>query len=91
MSSITAEVETRVAQGVPRIVREPRLVGRVVFVGGLPGCGKTMMTPIIGSLARVELQKFSESLEHVCGLRLLGTIGEDVATMHIRMMTDLDL
>ena len=74
-----------------KIVREPRLVARVVFVGGLPGCGKTMMTPIIGSLSRVELQKFNEPLEHVCGLRLLGTISDDVATMMIRMLTDLDL
>lgn len=74
-----------------RMSREPRLVERAVFVGGLPGCGKTMMTPIIGSLARVELQRFNESLEHVCGLRLLDAISEDVATMQIRMMTDLDV
>ena len=74
-----------------RITRDPRLVERVVFVGGLPGCGKTMLTPIIGSLARVELQRFNEPLEHVCGLRLLGTIPDDVATMQIRMMLDLDL
>lgn len=74
-----------------RIVREPRLVDRVVCVGGLPGCGKTMMTPIVGSLARVELQKFNEPLEHVCGLSLLGKIDDETATMMIRMLADLDL
>ena len=86
-----AAVEPPVRAEPVTITREPRLVERVVFAGGLPGCGKTMLTPIIGSLARVELQRFNEPLEHVCGLRLLGAIREDVATMQIRMLTDLDL
>ncbi len=85
------EAQDRVGELQRQIVRAPRLAGPVVFVGGLPGCGKTMLTPIIGSFSRVELQKFNESLEHVCGLRLLGAIHDDVATMMIRMMTDLDL
>ena len=90
--SATLELQDRaVSRAAAKIVREPRLVERVVFVGGLPGCGKTMMTPIIGSLARVELQKFNEMLEHLCALRLLGRIEEDVATTMIRMLTDLDL
>jgi len=90
--SSTLELQDRaVSRTAAKMVREPRLVERVVFVGGLPGCGKTMMTPIIGSLARVELQKFNEVLEHICALRLLGRIEEDVATTMIRMLTDLDL
>ena len=87
----TVEFVERGADSAVKIVREPRLVEQVVFAGGLPGCGKTMLTPIVGSLARVELQKFNEPLEHVCGLRLLGAIPADVATMQIRMLTDLDL
>jgi hypothetical protein len=74
-----------------RIVREPRLAEQTVFVGGLPGCGKTMMSPIVTSLARVEIQKFNEILEHVCALRLLGSLDEAAATTMIRMLTDLDL
>ena len=85
------DAQDRVTEPLVRISREARLTEQVVFVGGLPGCGKTMMTPIIGSFARVELQKFNEPLEHVCGLRLLGAISEDVATMMVRMLTDLDL
>lgn len=80
-----------VLEASPGLVRAPRLVERAVFVGGLPGCGKTMMTPIVGSFARVELQKFNESLEHVCGLRVLGRVEEDAATALIRLMVDLDL
>ncbi len=91
MPSVSSLPVQEVTHGSVKIVREPRLVERVVFAGGLPGCGKTMMTPIIGSLARVELQKFNEPLEHVCGLRWLGIIPEDAATMQIRMMVDLDL
>lgn len=84
--------EQRAVERAPvRIVRAPRLVERVVFVGGLPGCGKTMLTPIVGSLERVELQKFNEPLEHICGLRLMGRLDDDVATTMIRMLTDLDL
>lgn len=85
------EAQDRIAEPLVHITRALRLTGQVVFVGGLPGCGKTMMTPIIGSLARVELQKFNEPLEHVCGLRILGRLEEDAATALIRLFTDLDL
>jgi len=91
MALAIAEPPPQLRQDPVRIAREPRLVERVAFVGGLPGCGKTMITPILGSLARMELQKFNESLEHVCGLRLLGRLERDAATALIRLMTDLDL
>lgn len=74
-----------------RVVREPFIAEKVVFVGGHPGCGKTMMTPIVGSLARVEVQKFNYMLEHICSLYLLGKIPEDAATAVLRMLVDMDL
>lgn len=74
-----------------RVVRGLRLVERVLCIGGLPGCGKVMLAPILGSLARVELNKYNESLEHICVLRLLGKLDEETATTMIRMLTDLDL
>lgn len=73
------------------VVREPYLVDRVIFVGGHPGCGKTLITPIVGSLARVEIQKVDYIIEHICSLRFLGRIDDQVATVLIRMLTDLDL
>ncbi len=80
-----------VAQPSAKITRPSRIAGQVVIVGGLPGCGKTMMTPIVGSLARVELQKFNYVLEHVCALRLLHSLEDEAATALIRLVTDLDL
>ena len=73
-----------------RVVREPRLVERLLILGGLPACGKAMMAPILGSLARVGIQKFDEPLEHLCGLRLLGKLDEETATVMIRSL-DLDV
>jgi hypothetical protein len=73
------------------MVRPVSLAERVVFVGGLPGCGKTMITPILGSFARVEIQKFNYMLEHLCDLCFLGKIQDDVATTVIRMLVDIDV
>jgi len=74
-----------------RVVREPRLVERVVFIGGHPGSGKTLMTAIVGGLDRVEMQKYNYALEHLCGLSFLGRLDEGVTTPLIRMLVDVDL
>ncbi len=76
---------------IPTVVREHRMVERAVFTGGLPGCGKSLLTPIVGSLSRVEAQKYEYILEHLCVLYLLGKIEEDAAIAMVRMLTDLDL
>ncbi len=95
MSSETAVLRAtgvRSEQGLAAaVVREPYLAPLVACVGGLPGCGKTLLNPIVGSLARVEIQKYNYTLEHVCVLRLLGKLDDDAATVMIRMLTDLDL
>jgi len=74
-----------------RIVREPYIAERVIFVGGQPGCGKTLMMALLGTLDRVEIQLYNYALEHVCALNDLGAISDDVATVMIRMLSDLDL
>lgn len=74
-----------------RVVRDRHLVERVVFVGGFGGCGKSLMTPIVGTFARVEIQKYNYALEHICSLSFLRKIDEEVATTMIRMLTDMDL
>lgn len=74
-----------------KIKRTEQLLHKVVFVGGLGGCGKTMLTPIVGSFNRVEIQKYNYMIEHLCTLHRLGKIGEDVAVAMIRMQTDLDI
>tara|TARA_B100001971_G_C18254998_1_gene581322 strand:- start:68 stop:1147 length:1080 start_codon:yes stop_codon:yes gene_type:complete len=74
-----------------RVAREPYLAERIVIVNGLAGCGKTMLSPIIGSLPGTELMRYNYDLETVCILHFLKKITEDAAIAMIRMRTDLDL
>ena len=90
MPSIVDAME-RIGQLAPRIVRAPDLGHRVLFIGGHPGNGKTMMTPIISSLERMEIQRYNYVLEYLCSLWQLGRMESDVASAMIRMLTDLDI
>lgn len=71
--------------------RSPFLAQNVVIVDGVPGCGKTMLSPIIGALARVELLTYAYAVEHMCALYYLGRVEEDAAITMVRMLTDLQL
>ena len=75
----------------PRAVRQPEVAGSVAFVDGMPGCGKTLFSPIIGSLARVELMQPSYFIEFVCELHMLDRVPDDAAAVLVRMVTDLQL
>ena len=59
------------------MVREGSLVNQVVIIDGQPGCGKTMLAPIIAALDRVELLSYSYEVESICRLHYLGKITED--------------
>lgn len=63
----------------------------VLFVDGQAGCGKTLLSPIVASLARVELQTYTYEIEHYCALSFLDKMSSDAAQTLIRMMTDLRL
>jgi hypothetical protein len=63
----------------------------IVFVDGLWGCGKTMLSPIVASLDRVELLSFSYEIEHLCAMSYLERISMDASTTLIRMYSDLKL
>jgi len=73
----------------PRLVRPEQHLYKVVFVDGLPGCGKTMLSAIVAALDRVELLSYSSELENVCALRYLNKITEDAAISLIQTQTDL--
>lgn len=75
----------------PQIVRKSNLVEKVVFVDGQPGCGKTMLSPIIASLDRVELLTYAYEIEFFCVLYFFKKIHLDAVQTLIRMMTDLRL
>lgn len=85
------ERSTLLGRGSVRVVRGPYLAEKVVFVDGLPGCGKTMLSPIIGALPRVELMQYLYEIEYICALCYLRRIEEDAASLLVRMLTDLAL
>jgi len=73
------------------VVRRQHLAEKIVFVDGLFGCGKTMLSPIVGALDRVELPSYAYELEYVCALYGLGKMTRDAAETMVRMVTDLQL
>jgi len=74
-----------------KLTRVEHIAGTVAFVNGVSGNGKTMLAPIIGSLARVELMRFNYHLEHICQLRYLNLIDDNVAVSLASVQIDLDL
>src|SRR5687767_8771121 len=74
-----------------RVGRPTHLAETIVVVDGLPGCGKTMLAPIVSGLDRVELVQYSYQLEYICSLRYLERVDADVASTLIRLFTDQQL
>lgn len=74
-----------------RVVRPPHLAETVCFLDGISGTGKTMMAPVLGSFARMEVGKFNYLYEFLCALDWLEKIAPDAAEVLVRMHTDIDL
>ena len=70
------------------ISRKESLVHKVVLVDGQPGCGKTMLSPVIASFRRVELMSYIFELEFVCTLFKFKKIKKDAALSMIKMLID---
>ncbi len=71
------------------ISRKSQLLHKLVIVDGFPGCGKTMLSPIISSFSKVERMQYSPLIEQICELYCLKKIDTDVAESMIKMNTDL--
>ena len=74
-----------------KIIRKKHLAQEIVFVDGLWGCGKTMMSPIVAALDRVELLSYAYELEQICSLYSLKKISLEVAELMAKYLTDLKL
>lgn len=74
-----------------KTIRKGHFTEKIVFVDGLWGCGKTMLSPIVAAFDRVELLTYSYVIEFMCALRFLDKISNDGAETMVRMMTDLQL
>ena len=73
------------------ITRSEYLAEQIVIVDGQPGCGKTLFSPIVAALDRVELLTYAYEMEYICSLRYLDKIAPDAAMSMVRMLTDLQL
>ena len=74
-----------------KIVRNEYLAEKVLIVNGQPGCGKTMLSPIVAAMDRVELLTYAFELEYICALYYLQKMTVDAAIAMVRMLTDLQL
>lgn len=72
-----------------KITRSSRLLYKTVLVNGFPGCGKTMLSPIISAFNNVEIIQFPFLIEQVSELWGLKKIEDDVAESLIKMNADL--
>ena len=71
-----------------RVVRQKQLTEKIVIVDGQPGCGKTMLSPIIASMERVELLSYACEIEFICRLFHLNKIDNDAAIAMVRILAD---
>lgn len=78
-------------QDFPQVSRKGHYAEKVVFVDGLWGCGKTMLSPIISAFERVELLSYTYEIEQLCSLYSLGKISTDAILTMIRLLTDVKL
>ena len=86
MNSIITQSITK-----PEIVRQGHLAEKIVIIDGLPGCGKTLFSPIVAAMGRVELLNYAFEVEYICRLFHLSKIQEDAAISTVRLFTDLKL
>ncbi len=74
-----------------KLSRKNYFAEKIVFVDGLPGCGKTLFSSIISAMDKVELLSYSYDIEHICQLFYLDKIQLDAAITMISIQTDLKL
>jgi hypothetical protein len=74
-----------------KVSRSPHLAEKIVFIDGLPGCGKTLFSTLVSAFDRFEKLTYSYEIEHLCALNYLGLLHRDGATVMIRMLSDLIL
>jgi len=80
---------SNVAKNIHRkLVRSHELAQKVIIVDGFPGCGKTMLSPIMASLDRVEIANYAFEVEFICRAHALGGIDAAAAVALIRMLID---
>ncbi len=82
-----------VAQGAiaMRMIRPQSLAENIVVVDGSSGSGKSLLAPILSSLARGELWKINDVYERLCVMDHCNLIDRDAAISMVRTAADTDL
>jgi hypothetical protein len=73
------------------VTRKEYLTEQVVFVDGISGCGKTLLSPLVSSLERVELINYVFEIEKFCQLHTFKKLSLDAAKSLIEIHVDLKL
>ena len=74
-----------------KVVRGLLLADQVLIVDGMQGCGKTLMTAVVGSFPRVELMQYSYQMEYAAALNSMGKLDDDAASSLLQMYADLQI
>ena len=74
-----------------KLFRKGKLAEKLVITDGLPGCGKTMLSPIISSLDKVEMYYFAFEIEFIVRMNYLKKISNNAADTLIKMLVDYKL
>ena len=72
-----------------KISKKNDMGNQVIFIDGLPGCGKTLFSPIVSSMKNVEQYIFSYEVEQYCGLYILGNMNLNSTSVMIKEALDL--
>ena len=71
-----------------QLIRKNTLLNKLLLSDGLPGCGKTMLAPILSAMDRVELLNYNTTIENICELHHLGKIDINTAKVLLQIETD---
>ena len=74
-----------------KFIRQGELAKKILITDGLPGCGKTMLSPILSSLSKVEMYYFAFEVEFISRLFFFKKMKKNSALSLIRMLTDYKL
>tara|TARA_B110000003_G_scaffold121614_1_gene124009 strand:- start:5029 stop:6057 length:1029 start_codon:yes stop_codon:yes gene_type:complete len=74
-----------------KLIRNNFLADKTIFIDGLWGCGKTMISSILSSFPKVELLTYIPEIERILELYYLNKITDDAAETMIKVFTDFKI
>jgi len=72
-------------------IRKNKLCKQVVFIDGMWGTGKSILSPVVGSFNRVEKQMLNHNFEYISALENYGKIQNSEAKSLIQLMSDVSI